>query len=257
MNIDTSMVINYLNGGTDYEKHWIFNSIAEGEYLFESPLPEKKQEIKEGLEKAVNDFNSFCPYNVELFSELFPAWRELSGKVNIILSVGCPAPYDAMVREHNGEEFIIFDLVRLLSYQEEISALTMPLLTHEITHICIHADYPYNFDKNYYKSLEYITFDEGFAHLLSFTDSIDKYDFKPIIDKYYRRAVHKLKLALAETDVEKQKEYMDEVNCGAYWEKFAAISGKLYLASNADRLKYIYKEGSEKMMRNLLEEMEL
>ena len=43
---------------------------------------------------------------------------------------------------HDGEEFIILDLIRLLEYKADIGMLMTPFLTHELTHICIHADYP-------------------------------------------------------------------------------------------------------------------
>lgn len=59
------------------------------------------------LHKALDALNDFKSYNIGVFSTLFPRWRELIG--NIILSVGCPALYDAMVREYNGKYYIMFD----------------------------------------------------------------------------------------------------------------------------------------------------
>ena len=251
MNIDDSMIKSYLVGKDDYKSHWLFNSILDkGEYTFDRPKNEYKEKIKEIYEKTYESLISFTPYNVELFSTLFPEWKSLINDVNIILAVGCPSPYDAMVREHNGREYVIFDLIRFMSYEKEgddIVSLIIGMITHEISHTCIHADYPV-IDKIYEDKLTYIIFDEGFAHLLAFTDKINSYNFRPMIEAHYQNSVRKLQRALSETNILKQKEYLEESNCGAYWDKFAAISGKLYLASNIGNLCDIYKDGPSAML---------
>lgn len=255
MNIDDSMIKNYLAGKDDYKSHWLFNSILDnGKYIFDKPDNEYKEKIKEIYEKTYENLKSFTPYNVELFSTLFPEWKNLINDVNIILAVGCPSPYDAMVREHDGREYVIFDLIRFMSYEkegEDILSLIIGMITHEISHICIHADYPV-IDKIYKDKLSYITFNEGFAHILSFTDNINSYNFSPMIQAHYQNSARKLQMALSETNVLRQEEYLEESNCGAYWNKFAAISGKLYLASNIDNLYRIYKDGPSAMILNIL-----
>lgn len=255
MNIDASIIKSYLKGKDDYYSHWIFNSILENkEYTFEKPNNEYKDKIKEIYEKVYTNLNGFIPYNIELFLQLFPEWEKLIDNVNVILTVGCPAPYGAMVREHNGKEFIILDLIRLMSPGkkiEDIISLILKMITHEFTHICLHADYPAA-QGGYRDKLIYITFDEGFAHLLSFSDNINSYDFSELIEEYYKKSLIKLEAALSETNTLKQEEYLEEANCGAYWNKFAAISGKLYLASNVENLFNIYKAGPAAMVLNML-----
>lgn len=254
MKIDDSMIRSYLSGKDDYKDHWLFNSILDnGEYTFDRPSDEYKEKIKEIYEKTYENLINFIPYNVELFSILFSEWKNLINDVNIILAVGCPSPYDAMVREHNGREFIIFDLIRFMSYEkdgDDILSLITGMITHEIAHVCIHANYPV-IDNTYKDKLSYITFDEGFAHLLAFTNKINSYNFIPMIEAHYENSVRKLQMALSETNTFRQKEYLEESNCGAYWNKFAAISGKLYLATNMDRLHDIYKDGPSNMISNI------
>lgn len=145
-----------------------------------------------------------------------------------------------MVREHNGREFIIFDLIRFMSYEkdgDDILSLITGMITHEIAHVCIHNNYPV-IDKTYKDKLSYIAFDEGFA-------------FRPMIEAHHQNSVRKLQMALSETNIFRQKEYLEESNCGAYWNKFAAISGKLYLAANIDSLYDIYKDGPFAMILNI------
>lgn len=62
-------------------------------------------------------------------------------------------------------------------------------------------------------------------------------------------------MALSEINALKQKEYLEESNCGYYWSKFAAISGKLYLAHNINSLYDIYKDRPSVMVSNMNLEM--
>lgn len=251
MNIDDSIVKGFLEDKDEYTNHWLFYNIMDnGLYTFDKPNKEYKEKVKRIYEETYSSLIDFIPYNVSIFFDLFPQWKELIGNINIILAVGCPAPYDAMVREHDGTEYVIFDLIRFLSYEQEgddVVSLIRGMITHEFAHICIHDTYP-NITQSYIDRLKYIAFDEGFAHILAFRDNIVDYDVKKIIDLHYKDALDVFKIALAETDILKQKEYLEMANSGDYWSKFAAISGKLYLASNINTLKDIYHSGPADMI---------
>jgi hypothetical protein len=257
MNVDASIVQSYLQGKDDYSEHWVFYHVLEqGGYAFSKPDSAQKEMVEEISSKMLDGLNHFEPYNLELYTKLFPRWRELACDVNVILAVGCPAPYDAMVRAYNGKEYMIFDLIRFLEYQKEgadILLLTRQLITHELAHVCIHADYPV-ISNPYTEALGYITFDEGFAHILAFSDRIETYDFASIIQAHYPNARNKLKAALLETDVQKQKEFLEASNCGPYWDKFAAMSGKLYIAAHRDQIYEIYQNGPAALMGGIIKE---
>ncbi|GFP77472.1 hypothetical protein [Clostridium fungisolvens] len=252
MNINDSMIKNYLADEDDYVNHWLFYNILDnGEYTFDKPNPNKeyKDKVNEIYEKIYISLSKFTPYNASIFSKLFPNWIELIEDINIILAVGCPPPYDAMVREYDGVEYVIFDLIRFISYEKDsndIISLIRGMITHEFTHICIHKTYPFT-ENGYINKLKYITFDEGFAHILAFSDNITSYDFSKIIKSHFEDTLNTLRIALSETDTLKQKEYLEKSSSGAYWSKFAAISGKLYLASNIDHLHDIYNSGPSNM----------
>jgi hypothetical protein len=256
MNVDTSIVRSFLQGNNDYAEHWLFYHILDhGEYAFAKPDSAQKEVVKEALSKTLDELNDFKPYNIEIFSTLFPRWREVTRDVNVTLSVGCPAPYDAMVREYNGKEYMIFDLIRFLDYQKDdgdFLLLIRQMITHELSHICIHSDYPV-ISAPYTESLGYIVFDEGFAHVLAFRDGIEMYNFTPAIQAHYQNARSKLNAALSETDIQRQKEYLEAANCGSYWDKFAAISGKLYIASHLDHIYEIYQSGPSELLSNILQ----
>lgn len=256
MNIDTSIVDDYLNDKSGFKKHWLFHQISgDGRHMFENPPAESKQAVTVALKTAVKVLGDFHPYNFELFSRLFLKWKKQTETANVLLAVGCPAPYDAMVREHLGEEYIVFDLIRLLDYQRDISALITPLCTHEMTHICIRADHPLAAGElNYRDKLGYITFDEGFAHFISFRDGIENFDFTDLINEHYDNSLGTLLSALSETDEGRQSEYLDEANCGKYWTKYAAICGKLYLASHLDSIDSIYRAGPTDMLTDIVRE---
>ncbi len=57
--------------------------------------------------------------------------------------------------------------------------------------------------------------------------------------------------ALACTDPEKQQECLIRATAGPYWEKFACITGKLYLAQHRDQLVSIYSEGPDRFLPEL------
>lgn len=257
MNIDPSIVNSYLSADDEYAEHWLFHHILDnGDYAFDKPSPARREMVRGELAEIQRVLNGFVPYNLELFSALFPKWSELLQDVNIILSVGCPAPYDAMVREHDGKEYMIFDLIRLLDYQragEGAAALVRQMITHEASHVCLHADYPPR-PASYREKLGYIAFDEGFAHALAFSDGIDACDFRPMIQSHYRHSVEQLRAAVLETDPRRQEQLLEASNCGPYWDKFAAISGKLYILSHLNRIYEIYQSGPSELLSNILQE---
>lgn len=255
MNIDVSIINDYLNDEVSYEKHWIFNSIlGNNQYLFDKPSHNLKESISSTMKKVIDILKSFIPYNVVLFSKLFLNWKELSKNVNVILAVGCPKPYDAMIREHNEKDYIILDLVRLLDYHEDISEVIKKFFTHELIHVCIKVDYPFNIknESSYKKILEYLVFDEGFAHLLSFKENVCEFDFSELIKTHYNKSIKQLKIALTEEELSKQIDHLNQANSGIYWNKFAAITGKLYLANNLNDLFSIYKAGPKTMLENII-----
>lgn len=257
MNIDPSIVNGYLSADDGYAQHWLFHHILDnGEYAFDKPDPARREMVRGGLAEIQRALDGFVPYNLELFSALFPRWEELLRDVNVILSVGCPAPYDAMVREHDGKEYMIFDLIRLLDYQragESAAALIRQFVTHEASHVCLHADYPAQ-PTAYRERLGYIAFDEGFAHALAFSDGIGACAFGPMIREHYQNSVEQLRAALLETDPRRQERLLEASNCGPYWDKFAAVSGKLYILSHLNRIYEIYRRGPSELLSHILRE---
>lgn len=248
MLIDKDIVLKYLNSEDeeDISDHWIFNHIQEGEYLFEKPSAEKKNDIRKLLLNIESGLLDFIPLNEKIYSSLYPNWREVLKDVNVILVVGCPNPYDAMVREYKKKEYIIFDLIRFNEYKDlgyDIDFVIRQLITHELSHLCLHKKYP-PFDYNSFKEkLKYIVFDEGFAHILAFKEDLENYDFSKIIKDHYEDSVSKLNEALKEKDMNKQKKLIIESNSGKYWDKFGAVAGKLFLVDNIKNINELYNRG--------------
>lgn len=248
MFIEDSIVLKYLSGDEYNEigDNWVFKNIEKGKYLFESPDAKKHDDVKSILFDMERVLSEFIPLNKNIYSTLFTEWRTILNGMNVILLVGCPSPYDAMVRKHDGKEYIIFDLIRFCDYKMQgydIELLIRQLITHETSHLCLHKQYPLPSSDDYLEQLKYITFDEGFAHLLAFKDNIEKLDFSAIINKYYNNSFIKLKEAMKERNLQKQKILLEQSNSGSYWDKFASISGKLFLANHLDEIQKIYING--------------
>lgn len=248
MLVDDSVVLQYLNDNNagNISSHWIFQNIEKGKLLFEAPDDAKRDQVNKILISIKKTLLEFIPLNKDVYSALYPEWRSIIKEADILLVVGCPKPYDAMVREHDGKEYIIFDLMRFCDYSEQgydIDMLIRKLVTHETSHLCLHMKYPIPASDDFPEQLKYIVFDEGFAHLLSYKDNIQKFDFSAVINEHYNQSLMKLKEAMKEKDYNKQMILLEQSNSGSYWSKFAAISGKLFLAIHLNDIEKLYKNG--------------
>lgn len=216
MKVDASIVTDYLQGNERYARHWLFTSIREGEYTFAQPDPACRDAVEALCSQAEKALGDFTPYNAALFAALFPRWREQAAEVNVLLAVGCPAPYDALTMEREDGMYLVFDLVRFLDYQragKDIPSVLRALITHELTHVCLRADHP-PIRTDYRGKLAYITFNEGCAHALAYAEDIMAEDFSDVLAAHYPAAVGELKAALAETEPQKQAEYLRRADIG-------------------------------------------
>lgn len=252
MIIDSSIVDNFINDN-EFGGHWLFNSIEEGQHIFDKPRVSLKPAVIGVMYEIKRILEEFVPLNCALYRGLFPAWQSIMNEAKVLLAVGCPPPYDAMVREHDGEDYVIFDLVRFNMYKEEgydLANLARGLITHENAHVCLHGRHR-PMESDYISKLKYITFDEGFAHLVSFTEDVMSYDFTELISKYYSKSLCRLKCALNETNAEKRSSILIEANSGSYWDKYAAVCGMLFLAQNKKHLVEIYEGGVDRMFAHM------
>lgn len=75
-----------------------------------------------------------------------------------------------------------------------ICHLARGLMTHENAPVCLRRG-PRPIIGDYVSKLKYITFDEGFAHFISFAKDVISYDFTKVISKYYLKFLCRLKHA--------------------------------------------------------------
>lgn len=248
MLVDDSIALKYLSGENidKISNHWVFQNIEKEKHLFEVPDDAKRDEVNKIMISIKKILSDFIPLNEDIYSALYPHWKSIIEDMNVLLLVGCPDPYDAMVREYGGKEYVIFDLIRFCDYSEQgfnIDMLVRQLITHETAHLCLHMKYPIPTSDDFLEQLKYITFDEGFAHLLSFKDNLREFDFSTMIKEHYNQSFIKLQEAMKEKDWQKQRILLNESNSGSYWDKFASISGKLFLVSNLEKIEEIYNDG--------------
>lgn len=120
--------------------------------------------------------------------------------------------------------------------RNELNVDAQTVLNEVITHLLIGHRYPAADaaleSTDYLTRLDAYTFHEGFAHLLSYqATEIDCVDWHtPQLTEVAAASRAKLRLALTETDPDRQKQFLEEAVCGSYYEKFACMCGMLYLA---------------------------
>lgn len=244
MKLDDSIVQSYMNGANPetYKDCWIYRAFGRGN-LFETPNPENCEWVSRLYVKLKNQIASYIPRNEQAVKKLFPDFDDIADNYTIMLVVGFPDPYDAMVMEHDGKEYMVFDLIQFGtdSLDEEYSC--HKVLTHELIHMCLHRKHPKPAGLSYTDELNYIAFDEGFAHALTFPEDITAFHFNDDLNEKYLTVKRKLQEAYGETNPALQKESLISADTGGYWDKFASISGKLFLLKNKDKLEDIYLSG--------------
>lgn len=246
----------YLRGepAVGMKDHWLFRSMEEGVVLFQAPDPGRREEVALLADKIRQFLKEFRPLNEGLFQKLHPHWGAVREEMVVLLAVGCPEPYDAMMLEREGHGVVVLDLIRLLGYRDagmSLEPVLRQLLTHEAVHLCHHAAGKLPAGTCYVDRMKAMVFDEGFAHYLAFQDDIRNVDFRVIIDTHYPKALQRLREALAETGEGHQKALLIEADSGPYWEKFAAIAGKLFLAAHPEVVEEIYAGGPEDMVQRM------
>ncbi|MDD4729704.1 MAG: hypothetical protein PHN55_13265 [Dysgonamonadaceae bacterium] len=242
--IDDSIILKYLNNEPceSYSNNWIYSAVCRG-YLFNAPAEANRDWVYKLYHKLVKQINNYQPQNYELVKKLFPEFIETMDNYTIMLVVGFPDPYDAMMLEHDGKSYMIFDLIQFgkEALAEEYSCHRV--LTHELLHMCIHNKYPKPHDLSYVDELNYTAFDEGVAHAVSYPEDINSFVFDSFLNEKYDNSKKILKNAVSETSLENQQEILVMADTGRYWDKFASISGKLYILKHIDNIENIYQNG--------------
>ena len=247
MKIDDSIVRAYLAGKPhlEYSNHWVYHSVTDGMYMFTEPPAARFDDVNYCYQQFLEICSNFTVRNANLAHEIFGEAIAAMKNVQILLTVGIPQPYDAMMRIHEGQQYAIFDITNFCEYAangDDIDDTISNILTHELIHVFINEKYPgENF--SYAEKLDYIAFHEGFAHLLPYKEDIAQYQPDEAYEKRFETARIKLVAALGETESAAQEQFLREANSGAYWDKFAAISSMLYLMKHAGCLKRIYEAG--------------
>ena len=256
MKIDDSIIKAYLEKKpiSEYKSHWIFNNVIPDETVFAEPPLERACEVEDCHNKLVKLYDDFIPRNANLMHKVFNDVPAALENANILHTVGLPWPYDALVRKHKCADYIVFDLIQFCNYAlkgMDIVDLTSNLLSHELVHVIINARYRQS-DLSYVETLDFISFHEGFAHLLSYKEDIENYRPNDEYKARFNTAKAKLVQAVNEKDSVLQKHFLIESNTGEYWGKFAAASSMIYLMKNIGSLKEVYEAGWRGYARSVI-----
>lgn len=251
MNIWDGMIRDYLAGRdlAEYREMWYFadSFIAReaGRNLFEAPggTAEERQKVETVYRELSDACGAFAPLNREVWDALFPGWAGTLAEVRLDLILGLPEPYDAVVAsDAGGVRHVLFDLYRWTKYlgHGSLAGAVRNLLTHELTHVLLHAAVPGLADArdgDYPTALDAITFDEGFAHLLSFRGkALGEVDWNGSdLREVRERSVQRLKEAMLCRDEAAQRDFLHAAQRGAYYDKFACMAGMLFLAELWER----------------------
>ncbi len=109
-----------------------------------------------------------------------------------------------MVLNDGRKEHVVFDLVRFGAESLHDSYSCQRVLTHELVHVCLHNRLP-DQAVSYQDRLNYIAFDEGFAHALSYVEDVASFRFDAFHQQKYPAARRQLARALEEPDPERDR----------------------------------------------------
>lgn len=264
MHINDEITLAYLNGVdvTCFSNNWYFtNSVVSGnigENIFTSPCSdsEMKDKVKIVYDAIYQKVSDFTPSNIAIWDVLFDDWKEVFAEIDVDLIMGFPEPYDATIEyDKMGKCHVIFDLGCWSKYVGhcDLSLLVQNILTHELCHVLLQK-HSKNLKKDltstdYVTALDAITFDEGFAHLVSYEakeiNEINWNDNK-LLEIYESNKV-RMKSALVAEDTDTQQLNLYEALCGNYYEKYACMCGMFYLAHK-------WYEGGNQTLKDLFYE---
>ena len=239
-----------------FSENWYF--LKEG-YCYQEPSYDKDHiEAVSRIYSQIREIiENFIPCNLNIWEAIFPEWKRIIGEVTINLIVGFPEPNDATVlKAPDGCNHVILDLGLWVKYEGKCNMRSVihNLLTHELCHICI-GETVTGIDEDtksecYLTNLDANTFHEGFAHLVSFEDkNIDSIDWKEERWNKVKEATgRKMQEALKATDKQEQEKYLYDAVYGNYFDKFACMSGMLYLVecwqkNGIQGLRTVFEEG--------------
>ena len=247
MQLDRTLADAYLSGMPmeTFRDAWFFTaSSVAGQVeknIFTPPssnpeLLQKARTAAQGIEAGAREF---VPLNLPVWDALCPDWRQRLAGIKIDLIAGFPEPFDATIeRSPDGRLHVIFDLCCWTKYIEkmDIGELVKNLLTHELFHVVAEQLHP-GLEKDcvspeYRTQLDAVTFNEGFAHLLSYqTQELDAVNWHSVrLAAVEERCRERMAAALRERDAATQEKNLYEALCGDYYEKYACMCGMLYLA---------------------------
>lgn len=257
MNLNTQIIDSYL-AGEDIDKfkdHWIYWNVGKGEYKGKNVFKKTPYENRQNIQKLYTEVKQclvhFEPFNRELWDILFQNWTSILEEIEVYLTVGLPEPNNAaVIKSPLGSNAIILDLGCWTKYlgHTDITRLVRNLITHECSHICIQSsnliiDRDYE-NGSYLMKFNSLVFNEGLAHLLSFCENINNYDWNNSkIIEVKSKSLSKLKEAIEECETEKQNSYLYDAVYGNYYDKFGCMIGMLYFAD-------IYQKSKSKGLLN-------
>ncbi len=263
MKINATIADAYLNleDVSKFSSMWLYTDRTEqgsGNIFCAPPESEQKRAIVSRIkEEIISHAKTFMPYNVKIWDALIENWREFLADTTLDLIVGFSEPHDATARQApDGKFHMIFDLLCWEKYLGvmPLSDISQNLLTHELFHVMIGKYFPViefmEMQGEYIEQLDAITFNEGFAHLVSYNmqevNTVSWYGKK--LTNIYSASVSKMKNALHEKSPIKQQRYIYEANFGNYYNKYAAMCGMIYLgrqwkSGGIPRLKELFIQG--------------
>lgn len=168
--------------------------------------------------------------------------------INLGLTSGFPAPYDAWTAHADFEDWIFFNLSQWSI--ENLKLNFKSILKHEISHVLTRPYLPNNINSEV-DQLKAIALDEGLAHFISALDQDHQFisnNMNRMADseREFEKAIQALSTLAS---AEQKNEILLRSNTGPFWEKFAAIAGmfwvhEIFVKSGVKGLREMLSRGS-------------
>ncbi len=255
MVIDDTIVRAYLAGAdpAEYAGSWVFSALGRGD-VFAPPDPAHRAWVAQLSRKLQAQISAFAVRNEGHVRALFPEFGRLAAEFTVMLAVGFPDPYDAMMlTAQDGRPRVVFDLIRFGQAALREGYSCHGVLTHELLHIALHERFPEPEAAAYEERLDYIVFDEGFAHALSYREGLAGFTMDDQLRARYASARAALARALAESDPARQEACLERADTSPdFWAKFGSISGMCYVLAHEAQMPALLKAGYRGFARKVL-----
>lgn len=199
-------------------------------YCQTAEISPTRQEVVLRLCQELSLYQRYPLWNHDVVTYLFPHHKLLTKDVIIMPVVGSEKFFDAKILQHNGEDYLIIDLLNVADYTSSVKE--MRYILHNLCHIHLLRyviNNTFEIPQGYFEQLEYRFFSEGLTQYLSWNEDVRLYRLsEPRYLPRKKEAFRMLSSALCVEGGRIQAQILQLLDRLDLWQRFPDAAGMFY-----------------------------